>query len=142
MRRAAKNSRLKNVRLSSFVHCYHYFLFLFVPGGMNFLLCFCCYHLLLFWFRTAMFNLFVSYIRLLLKTPKRAVPLFVCLKWLFGEADFAHTLVPEVYWIIAVADVSTKHNKWMQRSNTRRERDSDQPKKRSYSQTEKTFQLP
>ena len=44
-----------------------------------------------------MFNLFVSYIRLLLKTPKRALPLFVCLKWLFGEANFAHTLVPEVY---------------------------------------------
>ena len=42
-----------------------------------------------------MFSLFVSFIRLLLKTPKRVLLLFVCLKWLFGEADFAHTLVPE-----------------------------------------------
>ena len=44
-----------------------------------------------------MFNLIVSYIRLSLNTPKRALLLFVCLNWLFGEADFAHTLVPEVY---------------------------------------------
>ena len=44
-----------------------------------------------------MFNLFFSYSSLLLKTPKRALLLFVCPKWLFGEADFAHTLVPEDY---------------------------------------------
>ena len=89
-----------------------------------------------------MLNLFVSYVRLLLKTPKRALILFVCLNWLFGEADFAHTLVPADYCIIAVADdMSTKHKNWMQRSNARTERNSDQPEKKSYSQTEKTFSI-
>ena len=35
--------------------------------------------------------------------------------------------------------MSTKHNNWMQRSNTRRERNSDQPEKKSCSQTKEKF---
>ena len=88
-----------------------------------------------------MFNLFVRHIRLLLKTPKRALTLFVCLKWLFGEADYAHTLIPDDYWIIFVADLSTKHSNWMQQSDRKREGNLDQPEKKSYSQTEKNFQF-
>ena len=78
---------------------------------------------------------------IIIENAKKSVDFICLLKMIFGEADFAQTLIPDDYWVIAVADVSTKHSNWMQQSDTRREGNLDQPEKKSYSQIEKNFQF-
>ena len=140
MRRGAKNLHLSLWYFFPFVYFTTIF-FLFWPRREKFLALFTFLSKAIFLILDCVVQFICETQLIIIENAKKSVDFFVCLKWRFGEADFAHTLIPDDFWIIAVADVSTKQSNWMQQSDTRRKGNLDQPKKKSYSQTEKNFQF-